>query len=135
MVSIFASVVKARSLGGVRTRHTGIDAVIIRESTEGEYSAIEHESIKGVVECLKIVTEVKSHRIAKFAFDYAVKHGRKKVGSSIPTHILVQTQVTCIHKANIMKLGDGLFLRCCGEVIALFSNSTLSLAPNSSSIP
>lgn len=81
-----------------------IDTVIIREQTEGEYSALEHESVEGVVECLKIVTAKKSMRIAKFAFDYATKNNRKKV--------------TCVHKANIMKLGDGLFLRSCEEVSA-----------------
>ena len=67
-----------------------------------QYSALEHESVPGVVECLKVVTAEKSRRIAKFAFDYATKHGRKKV--------------TAVHKANIMKLGDGLFLRCCQEI-------------------
>lgn len=76
--------------------------MIIREQTEGEYSALEHECVDGVVECLKIITGKKSMRIAKFAFDYATKNNRKKV--------------TCVHKANIMKLGDGLFLRSCEEV-------------------
>ena len=64
---------------GVKSRHSGIDMVVIREQTEGEYSALEHESITGVVECLKVVTREKSRRIAKFAFDYATRHGRKKV--------------------------------------------------------
>lgn len=64
--------------------------------------------MKGVIECLKIVTEEKSRRIAKFAFDYATKHDRKKV--------------TAVHKANIMKLGDGLFLRCCTEISQLYPN-------------
>lgn len=82
--------------------HQNIDCVIIREQTEGEYSALEHETVDGVVECLKIITAKKSLRIAKFAFDYATKNNRKKV--------------TCVHKANIMKLGDGLFLRSCEEV-------------------
>merc|ERR1719228_2858735 len=107
-LDLYSSVVKARSLPGVKTRHNNIDTVIVREATEGEYSCIEHESVPGVVECLKVVTKVKSHRIAKFAFDYAVRHGRKKV--------------TCVHKANIMKLGDGLFMRCCKEVAALYPN-------------
>ena len=105
-LDLYANVVKVRSLPGVSTRHQGIDTVIIREQTEGEYSAIEHESVKGVVECLKVVTAEKSYRIAKFAFDYATRHGRKKV--------------TAVHKANIMKLGDGLFLNCCKEVAALY---------------
>merc|ERR1712121_371362 len=104
----YANVVKVRSLPGVACRHNDIDLVIIREQTEGEYTALEHESIKGVVECLKVVTAEKSRRIAKFAFDYATKHGRKKV--------------TAVHKANIMKLGDGLFLRCCQDVAALYPN-------------
>merc|ERR1719419_1214755 len=107
-LDLFANVVKVRSLPGVRSRHQNIDAVIIREQTEGEYSAIEHESVKGVVECLKVVTAEKSYRIAKFAFDYATRHGRKKV--------------TAVHKANIMKLGDGLFLKCCKEVAVLYPN-------------
>jgi len=107
-LDLFANVVKVRSLPGVKSRHANIDTVIIREQTEGEYSAIEHESVKGVVECLKVVTAEKSYRIAKFAFDYATRHGRKKV--------------TAVHKANIMKLGDGLFLKCCGEVAKLYPN-------------
>eukprot|EP00092_Neocalanus_flemingeri_P051736 GFUD01060285.1.p1 GENE.GFUD01060285.1~~GFUD01060285.1.p1 ORF type:complete len:386 (+),score=114.04 GFUD01060285.1:65-1222(+) len=107
-LDLYANVVKVRSLPGVRSRHQNIDSVIIREQTEGEYSAIEHESVKGVVECLKVVTAEKSYRIAKFAFDYATRNGRKKV--------------TAVHKANIMKLGDGLFLKCCTEVAALYPN-------------
>uniref|UniRef100_F7A216 Isocitrate dehydrogenase [NAD] subunit, mitochondrial n=1 Tax=Monodelphis domestica TaxID=13616 RepID=F7A216_MONDO len=88
------------------TRHNNLDLVIIREQTEGEYSSLEHESARGVIECLKIVTRAKSQRIAKFAFDYATKKGRGKV--------------TAVHKANIMKLGDGLFLQCCEEVAELY---------------
>lgn len=107
-LDLYANVVKVRSLPGVKSRHKNIDTVIIREQTEGEYSAIEHESVKGVVECLKVVTAEKSYRIAKFAFDYATRNGRKKV--------------TAVHKANIMKLGDGLFLKCCYEVAALYPN-------------
>ncbi|ERL94192.1 hypothetical protein D910_11474 [Dendroctonus ponderosae] len=101
-LDLYANVVHVKSLPGVKCRHSNIDCVIIREQTEGEYSALEHESVPGVVECLKIVTAKKSQRIAKFAFDYAVKNNRKKV--------------TAVHKANIMKLGDGLFLRSCEEV-------------------
>ena len=108
-LDLYANVVHVASLPGVKTRHQNIDAVVIREQTEGEYSALEHETIPGVVECLKVVTEKKSMRIAKFAFDYATKHGRKKV--------------TAVHKANIMKLGDGLFLRCCEKVRMIFMNS------------
>ncbi|XP_046382804.1 isocitrate dehydrogenase [NAD] subunit beta, mitochondrial [Ischnura elegans] len=105
-LDIYANVVHVKSLPGVRSRHEGLDIVIIREQTEGEYSALEHESVKGVVECLKIVTAAKSQRIAKFAFDYATRNKRKKV--------------TAVHKANIMKLGDGLFLRCCQETAKLY---------------
>ena len=63
----------------MKSRHGNIDMVIVREQTEGEYSALEHESVKGVVESLKVVTAEKSRRIAKFAFDYATRHGRHKV--------------------------------------------------------
>lgn len=107
-LDLYANVVKVRSLNGVPSKHKNIDLVIIREQTEGEYSALEHESVKGVVECLKVVTADKSRRIAKFAFDYAVKHGRKRV--------------TCVHKANIMKLGDGLFMKSCQEIAKLYPN-------------
>ncbi|NXD88424.1 IDH3B dehydrogenase, partial [Halcyon senegalensis] len=87
-LDLFANVVHVKSLSGYKTRHNNLDLVIIREQTEGEYSALEHESIKGVIECLKIITRAKSQRIAKFAFDYATKKGRAKV--------------TAVHKANIM---------------------------------
>ncbi|XP_063257371.1 isocitrate dehydrogenase [NAD] subunit beta, mitochondrial isoform X2 [Prinia subflava] len=105
-LDLFANVVHVKSLPGYQTRHNNLDLVIIREQTEGEYSSLEHESVKGVIECLKIVTRAKSQRIAKFAFDYATKKGRAKV--------------TAVHKANIMKLGDGLFLQCCREVAELY---------------
>lgn len=105
-LDLYANVVHVRSLPGVKSRHSNIDCTIIREQTEGEYSALEHECVPGVVECLKIITAQKSMRIAKFAFDYATKNNRKKV--------------TCVHKANIMKLGDGLFMRCCEEVAKLY---------------
>ncbi|XP_060528200.1 isocitrate dehydrogenase [NAD] subunit beta, mitochondrial isoform X2 [Cylas formicarius] len=105
-LDLYANVVHVKSLPGIKCRHSNIDCVIIREQTEGEYSALEHESVKGVVECLKIVTAKKSQRIAKFAFDYAIKNNRKKV--------------TAVHKANIMKLGDGLFLRSCEEMAKLY---------------
>jgi len=75
---------------------------LIRENTEGEYSGLEHQSVPGVVESLKIITRAKSERIARFAFAFAKANGRKKV--------------TCIHKANIMKLADGLFRQTCLEV-------------------
>jgi len=84
--------------------------LIIRENTEGEYSNLEHESVHGVVESLKIITREKSMRIAEFAFELANLDGRKKV--------------TAVHKANIMKLGDGLFLECCREVSKRYPNIT-----------
>ena len=87
-LDLFANVVLCKSIPGVETRHKDIDIVVIRENTEGEYSGLEHESVPGVVEGLKIVTREKSQRIAKYAFDYATRHGRKRV--------------TAIHKANIM---------------------------------
>jgi len=107
-LDLFANVVHIQSLPGVKIRHQGdrINFVIIREQTEGEYSCLEHEVTKGIVECLKIVTRVKSMRIAKFAFDFAARNNRKKV--------------TAVHKANIMKLGDGLFLECCTNVAKLY---------------
>ena len=107
-LDLFANVVRAKSHPGIRTRHQNVDMVIIREGLEGEYSSLEHESVPGVVECLKIVTADRSLRIAKFAFDYATRHGRKKV--------------TCVHKANIMKLGDGLFLESCRKIAELYPN-------------
>jgi isocitrate dehydrogenase (NAD+) len=76
-----------------------VDLIVIRENTEDLYSGLEHIVVPGVVESLKVITEAASLRIARFAFDYAMKNGRKKV--------------TAVHKANIMKLSDGLFLECC----------------------
>lgn len=105
-LDLYANVVHVKSLPGVKVRHSNVDCVIIREQTEGEYSALEHECVPGVVECLKIVTAEKSRRIAKFAFDYATKNNRKKV--------------TAVHKANIMKLGDGLFLKSCQQIEKLY---------------
>ena len=83
-----------------------IDLVIVRENTEDLYSGLEHEVVPGVVESLKIVTFDASTRIAQFAFDYARRHGRKRV--------------TAVHKANIMKMGDGLFLKCVQDVAASY---------------
>jgi isocitrate dehydrogenase (NAD+) len=105
-LDLFANVRPVRTLPGVKTRYmdVNIDMVIFRENTEDVYSGLEHEVIKDVVESLKIITRYASIRIAKAAFDYAMKEGRK--------------QVTAVHKANIMKLSDGLFLRCCREVAA-----------------
>lgn len=101
-LDLFANVIKVKSIPALPTRHNNIDIRIIRENTEGEYTHLEHESIPGVVETYKIITAEKSLRIARFAFEYARRNRRKKV--------------TAIHKANIMKLADGLFLQCCKDV-------------------
>jgi len=99
---LFANFRPIRNLPGVPTRYPGVDLIIVRENTEGLYSGIEHEVVPGVVESLKIITEKASTRIARFAFDYARREKRKKIFA--------------IHKANIMKLSDGLFLRCARNV-------------------
>jgi isocitrate dehydrogenase (NAD+) len=99
---LFCNFRPIRNLPGVTTRYPGVDLIIIRENTEGLYSGIEHEVVPGVVESLKIITEKASTRIARWAFEYARKNGRKKVHA--------------IHKANIMKLSDGLFIRCARNV-------------------
>ena len=99
---LYANFRPIRNLPSVATRYPDVDLVVIRENTEGLYSGIEHEVVPGVVESLKIITEKASTRIAKFAFNYARKHNRKKIHA--------------IHKANIMKLSDGLFIRCSRNV-------------------
>jgi isocitrate dehydrogenase (NAD+) len=86
----------------LRPQFAGVDIVVVRENTEGLYSGVEHTVVPGVVTTLKVISEKASRRIARFAFEYARKHGRKKV--------------TAVHKANIMKLADGLFLDCCRVV-------------------
>jgi isocitrate dehydrogenase (NAD+) len=99
---LYANFRPIRNLPGTQTRYPGVDLVIVRENTEDLYVGLEHEVVPGVVESLKIVTEKASTRIAKFAFEYARKHDRKKIHA--------------IHKANIMKMSDGLFLRSVREV-------------------
>jgi isocitrate dehydrogenase (NAD+) len=96
-LQLFANVRPVWTIAGVPSRYEGIDLVIVRENTEDLYSGLEHEVVPGVVESLKIISETASRRIAEFAFAYARRHGR--------------TRVTAVHKANIMKLSDGLFLR------------------------
>jgi isocitrate dehydrogenase (NAD+) len=95
-LELFANLRPVANLPGVPSRYKDVDLVIVRENTEDLYSGLEHEVVPGVVESLKIITARASTRIARFAFDYARRLGRKRV--------------TAIHKANIMKLGDGLFL-------------------------
>ena len=99
---LFANFRPIKNLPGMDTRYPGVDLIIVRENTEGEYVGLEHEVVPGVVESLKIVTEKASTRISKFAFEYARKFKRRKIHA--------------IHKANIMKMSDGLFLRCAREV-------------------
>src|SRR5467141_4080480 len=95
---LYANFRPIRNLPHIPTRYPDVDLIIVRENTEGLYSGIEHEVVPGVVESLKIITEKASTRISRFTFEHARKNGRKKVHS--------------IHKANIMKMSDGLFLRC-----------------------
>jgi isocitrate dehydrogenase (NAD+) len=101
-LDLYANLRPVHNLPGIASRFQGVDLVIIRENTEDLYAGLEHEVVPGVVESLKIITARASTRIAEFAFDYAERHGRKKV--------------TAIHKANIMKLSDGLFLECARSV-------------------
>ena len=105
-LDLYANLRPVRALPNVPCRNPGLDLVVVRENTESLYSGIEHEIIPGVVESLKIITEKASTRIARFAFAYARSEKRKKI--------------TAVHKANIMKLSDGLFLRCFEEVGKLY---------------
>jgi isocitrate dehydrogenase (NAD+) len=101
-LGLYANVRPARTLPGIQTPFKDIDIVVVRENSEDLYSGIEHVVVPGVVESLKIITEVASTRIARHAFEYARMNNRRKVVS--------------VHKANIMKLSDGLFLECCKKV-------------------
>jgi isocitrate dehydrogenase (NAD+) len=101
-LKLYAAVRPVRSLPSVPTRYQDVDMVIVRENTEGLYSGIENEIVPGVVTSLKVASEVACTRIARYAFDYVVSRGRKKL--------------TVFHKANIMKLTDGLFLDCARRV-------------------
>jgi isocitrate dehydrogenase (NAD+) len=105
-LDLYANLRPVRSLPGVKSRFEKVDVVVVRENTEGLYSGIEHVVVPGVVESLKIVTERASTRIAEFAFEYAKKTGRG--------------QVTAVHKANIMKLTDGMSLTCARRVAARY---------------
>jgi isocitrate dehydrogenase (NAD+) len=103
---LFANFRPVKNLPGLKTRYPDLDLIIVRENMEDLYAGLEHVVVPGVVQALKIITEKGSTRIAQFAFDYAHKHRRKKIHA--------------IHKANIMKLSDGLFLRCCRTVAESF---------------
>jgi len=107
---LYANFRPIRNLPHIPTRYPDVDLIIVRENTEGLYSGIEHEVVPGVVESLKIITAKASTRIARFAFEYARKNNRKKVHA--------------IHKANIMKLSDGLFLRCSRDVAKQYPEIT-----------
>lgn len=124
---LYAAVRPVRSMPGIRTRFENVEIVVIRENTEGLYSGIEHEVVPGVVESLKVATRAGCERIARFAFNYARERGRRKV--------------TVFHKANIMKMSDGLFIECarrmheeCGQGIEyqelIIDNGCMQLVQN-----
>jgi len=103
-LDLYANLRPVWNIPAVPSRYENVDLVIVRENTEDLYSGLEHEVVPGVVESLKIITQDASTRIARFAFEHARKYGRKRV--------------TAVHKANIMKMSDGLFLRCVKAVAA-----------------
>jgi isocitrate dehydrogenase (NAD+) len=109
-LDLFSNLRPVKNLAGVSSRFEGVDLIIVRENTEDLYAGLEHEIVPGIVESIKIITERASTRIARFAFEYARRHGRKRV--------------TAIHKANIMKLSDGLFLESCRNVSHQFIDVT-----------
>src|SRR4029450_14004106 len=108
-LDLYAALRPVKSVPNVKTRYENIDLVVVRENTESLYTGLEHIVVPGVVESLKIITEKASTRIARYAFEYARLNGRKKV--------------TAVHKANIMKLSDGLFLDCFRKVAADYPDS------------
>lgn len=101
-LDLYAEVVPCFSMPNVTCRHKNVDIVVIRENTEGEFTGVEHEVYPGVIESLKIITFEASYKIATYAFEHAHLSGRKKV--------------TAVHKANIMKMVDGMFLEACRKV-------------------
>jgi len=103
-LELYANVRPARTMKGVETRYDNVDLIIVRENTEDLYAGIEHRVGLDAAESIKIITRAASQRIARYAFEYAVRNGRRKV--------------TAVHKANIMKLSDGLFLESCQQVAA-----------------
>eukprot|EP01133_Synstelium_polycarpum_P014263 gene14263-16837_t len=100
--NLYANVRPCLSIPGFKTRYSDVNTVVIRENTEGEYSGIENMPVKGVAQSIKVITKEASSRVANYAFQYALANGRSKV--------------TCVHKANIMKQSDGLFVKTCREV-------------------
>jgi isocitrate dehydrogenase (NAD+) len=107
-LDLYANLRPVRTMPNIKTRFENVDLIVVRENTEDLYSGLEHEVVPGVVESLKIITEKASTRIARFAFEYARAHGRKRV--------------TAVHKANIMKMSDGLFLQCFRNVAKEYPN-------------
>jgi isocitrate dehydrogenase (NAD+) len=103
-LELYANVRPARSMAGVESRYSDVDLIIVRENTEDLYAGIEHRVGPDAAESIKIITRAASQRIARYAFEYAVRNGRHKV--------------TAVHKANIMKLSDGLFLESCQQIAA-----------------
>lgn len=101
-LNLYANVRPCFSLPGFKTKYDGVNLVTVRENTEGEYSGLEHQVVPGVVESLKVITKQASTRVCEFAFQYAQTHGRKSVAA--------------VHKANIQKMSDGLFLECARRV-------------------
>jgi isocitrate dehydrogenase (NAD+) len=106
-LELYANVRPARTMKGVETRYEGVDLIIVRENTEDLYAGIEHRVGPDAAESIKIITRAASQRIARYAFEYAVRNGRRKV--------------TAVHKANIMKLSDGLFLESAQQVAAEYA--------------
>jgi isocitrate dehydrogenase (NAD+) len=106
-LELYANVRPARTMTGVESRYSDVDLIIVRENTEDLYAGVEHMVGPDAAESIKIITRAASQRIARYAFEYAVKNGRRKV--------------TAVHKANIMKLSDGLFLESCGQVAAEYA--------------
>ena len=109
-LDLFANLRPVWNIPSVPSRYQGVDLVIVRENTEDLYSGLEHEVVPGVVESLKIITEYASTRISRFAFEHARKHRRKRI--------------TAVHKANIMKMSDGLFIKCVKNVCADYPDVT-----------
>jgi isocitrate dehydrogenase (NAD+) len=109
-LDLYTNLRPVKNLPGVHSRFQDVDLIIVRENTEDLYAGLEHEIVPGIVESIKIITERASTRIARFAFEYARKNGRRRV--------------TAIHKANIMKLSDGLFLDSCRKVSREFIDVT-----------
>jgi isocitrate dehydrogenase (NAD+) len=107
-LDLYANLRPVKNLAGVPSRFQDVDLIIVRENTEDLYAGLEHQIVPGIVESLKIITEKASTRIARFAFEYARTFGRKRV--------------TAIHKANIMKLSDGLFLESCRAVAHAYTD-------------